>query len=300
MKPLLRRPVVLASFLLALSAWAEDKPQLSASGHVEIWPGTLPVVLSAPHGGSDKPPDMPDRAYGKTNIDGFTRPLAYAVREAFVKKFGQAPPLVVCLLSRRKVDCNREIVEAAQGHPIAEKVWHEFQGGIKAAEKAVLAKHDHGLYFDIHAQGNPGSRVELGYAITAEELGWPDAKLNAPEVAQRSTVRLLDEASPTTFAELMRGPLSFGALLEQRGIPATPSPQRPLKAGILFFNGGYNVRTHGSSDGRGLDAIQIETPITVRRTPEQRENFARALADAAAEYLLRHRGMKLEEAKSAP
>lgn len=292
--------VTLGALALGFPAGAQDQPQLSATGYIEIWPGSLPVVLSAPHGGSEKPADIPDRAYGKTNIDGFTRPLAYAVRDALTKKFGQAPPLIVCLLSRRKVDCNREIEEAAQGHPIAEKVWYEFQDGIMAAEKAVLAKHDHGLYFDIHAQGNPGSRVELGYAITAEELGWPDAKLNAPGVAERSTVRLLDKASPTTFAELLRGPLSFGALLEQRGIAATPSPQRPLKAGILFFNGGYNVRTHGSTDGRGLDAIQLETPITVRRTPEQRENFSRALADAVEEYLFRHRGMKLGEGSKTP
>jgi hypothetical protein len=274
-------------------ASAEDKPQLSPSGYVEIWPGTLPVVLSAPHGGTEKPTDIPDRPYGQKNLDGFTRPLAYAVRESFIKKYGEAPPLVVCLLARRKVDCNREIGEGAQGNAKAEKVWHEFQDGIKAAEKLVLEKNPHGLYLDIHAQGNPGSRVELGYAMTAEELGWPDEKLNAPEVAQRSTVRLLDEVSPTTFAELMRGPLSFGAMLEQRGVPATPSPQRPLKAGMAFFSGGYNVRAHGSADGKGLDGIQLETPITVRRTEEQRAHFAQAVVDAAEEYLLKHRGMRL-------
>ena len=297
--PAFTRCLILSTSLLLicglLSADAEDQPTLSPSGFVEIWPGTLPIVLSAPHGGSEKPANIPDRTYGKTNLDGFTRPLSYAVRQAFLKKYGEAPPLVVCLISRKKVDCNRELLEAAQGNPTAEQIWHEFQDAIKAAEAAVLSHHKHGLYFDIHAQGNPGSRVELGYAMTAEELGWPDAKLNAPEVARRSTVRLLDEASPTTFAELMRGPLSFGALLEQRGIPATPSPQRPLKAGILFFNGGYNVRTHGSSDGKGLDAIQLETPMTVRRTAEDRERFARAVVDASGEYLMKHRGMKLGE-----
>ena len=276
-----------------LSAEEAATPQLSPSGHVEIWPGTLPIVLSAPHGGTSKPANIPDRTYGKMNLDSYTRPLAYAMREAFLAEFGEAPPLIVCLLSRRKVDCNREIGEAAQGNPIAEKVWHEFQDAISAAEKSVLRRHKRGLYFDIHAQGNPGSRVELGYAMTAEELGWPDAKLNAPEHARRSTVRLLDADAPATFAELLRGPHSLGALLEQRGIPATPSPQRPLKEGILYFNGGYNVRAHGSADGKGLDAIQLETPMNLRRTPEDRERFARALADATAEYLLRHRGMRL-------
>ena len=271
----------------------QEKPMLSPSGYVEVWPGTLPVVLSAPHGGTEKPADIPDRTSGKTNLDSYTRPLSYAVRDAFTRKFGQAPPLVVCLLSRRKVDCNRDIAEAAQGNPIAEKVWHEFQDAIIAAEKSALRKNDHGLYFDIHAQGNPGARVELGYAMTSEELNWTDAQLNAPDVAKRSTVRLLDEASPTTFAELMRGPISFGAMLQRRGIAATPSPQLPVKPGIPYFNGGYNVRTHGSADGKGLDGIQLETPITVRRTEEQRADFAQAVVGASEEYLLKHRGMKL-------
>lgn len=271
-----------------------DKPRLSPSGYVEIWPGTLPVVLSAPHGGTEKPPDVPDRAYGKGTLDANTRPLAYAIREAFTRRFGAAPPLVVCLMARRKVDCNREIREAAQGNAVAEQVWHEFQDAIITAEAGVLQKHAHGLYFDIHGHGHPSARVEIGYGLTAEELGWPDLKLNAPEVAARSTLSLLAAASPVTFAELVRGPLSFGAMLEQRGIRAVPSPASVLKAGDLFFGGGYNVQTHGSSDGQGLDAIQIEAPEILRRTPEARAALARALVDTTAEYVEKHRGVKLQ------
>ena len=290
--------------ILSVSAWLlpcglaaetlRENARLSASGYVEIWPGTLPVVLSAPHGGTEKPPEVPDRAYGKGTLDANTRPLAYAIREAFSRRFGAAPPLVVCLMARRKVDCNREIREAAQGNAIAERVWHEFQDAITAAEAEVLQKHAHGIYFDIHGHGHPSARVELGYGLNAEELSWPDIKLNAPEVAAHSTVRLLDAASPSTFAELVRGPQSFGAMLEQRGIRAVPSPVNALKAGELFFGGGYNVQTHGSGDGKGLDAIQIEAPEILRRTPEAREALARAIVDATAEYVEKHRGVKLQ------
>lgn len=282
------------SFLLRGHAEEVQDSRLSASGYVEIWPGTLPVVLSAPHGGTEKPPDVPDRAFGKGTLDANTRPLALAIRDAFARRFGAAPPLVACLMARRKVDCNREIREGAQGNATAERVWHEFQDAITAAEAAVLQKHPHGIYFDIHGHGHPSARVELGYGLTAEELGWPDPRLNAPDIAARSTVRLLDAASPVTFAELVRGPQSFGALLEQRGIRAVPSPVNVLKAGDLFFGGGYNVHTHGSGDGKGLDAIQIEAPETLRRTPEARAALARALVDATAEYLEKHRGLKLQ------
>jgi hypothetical protein len=283
-----------AGFLvLASVAFAADAPKLRPSGLVEIWPGTLPVVLSAPHGGTNKPASIPDRSYGTTNLDSFTRPLAYAVREAFLKKFGEAPPLVVCLLSRKKVDCNREIVEGAQSNKLAEQVWTEFQDGIAEAEKSVLKNSAHGMYFDIHAQGNPGQRTELGYGLSAAELAWPDEKLNEPEIEKRCTVRLISEASPLTFAEFIRGPQSFGALVEARGIPATPSPQRPLKAGVKYFSGGYNVRAYGSADGTGLDGIQLETPGDVRKNSETRAAFAKAVAEATEEYLLKNYGMKL-------
>lgn len=281
---------------LAYIAFAAGAPDISPSGLVELWPGTLPVVLSAPHGGTNKPAEIPDRSYGTMNVDRFTRPLAYAVRDAFIKKYGEAPPLVVCLLARKKVDCNREIVEGAQSNKLAEQVWTEFRDGIIAAEKAVLKKQPHGIFFDIHAHGHPAQRTELGYGLTSAELAWPDKKLNVPEIERRSAVRLLSETSPLTFAEFIRGPQSFGALLESHGIPATPSPQRPLKTREKFFSGGYNIRTHGSADGAGLDAIQLETPGEVRTNAAARTAFARALADATGEYLLKHRGIRLRPA----
>lgn len=281
------------AFALACCASAADAQLRSASGFVEVWPGTLPVVLSAPHGGTNKPPDVPDRTYGTMNLDSFTRPLAYAMREAFIKKCGAAPTLVVCLMSRTKVDCNRDIVEGAQSNRVAEQVWREFNDAIIAAEKSVLSNHPHGLYFDIHAHGHEAPHVELGYGLTAAQLRLPDEKLNAPELERRSTVRLLSEKSPVTFAELMRGASGLGALLEARGIAAKPSSQRVAKEGEKYFSGGYNVRTHGSSDGAGLDAIQLETPGAVRSTREAREKFAAALADATVEYLAKHYAMKL-------
>lgn len=285
-------PAVAAATAAATAAAAE-KPRLSPSGYVEIWPGTLPVVLSAPHGGEAKPAGIPDRTRGTMTRDGYVRSLAYATREAFRRRYGEPPQLVVCLLSRRKVDCNREIAEGAQGNPAAEAVWREYHAALDEAERAVLARHPHGLYFDLHSHGHAEPRVELGYGLTAADLARPAAELNDPALARRSTVRLLAEASPDTFADLMGGPRSLGALLEQRGIPATPSPKRPLKAGVAYFSGGYDVRTHGSSDGRGLDAVQLETPLSVRRTAEVRDAFGRAVADAASEYLLLHYRMKL-------
>ena len=81
---------------------------------------------------------------------------------------------------------------------------------------------------------------------------------------------------------LLTGDLSFGAMLEEEGFNADPSPRQPAPGGKIFaFNvtrksylivtgtdrylsGGYVTKTYGSRDTMGpFDAIQIETPVEV-------------------------------------
>ncbi len=260
------------------------------TGYIEYWPGELPIVLSAPHGGRLAPRELPNRALGRIMRDAWTVELALEMREAMLRKFGKAPHLVVCHLARVKLDANREIKEAAQGSPMAEKAWHEYHGFLRDAEKAVLAAHPHGLYLDIHGHSHEKQRIELGYLLGKDEIQWPAQKLNAPAVAARSSIRLLDGRSPEDFATLLRGPSSLGGLLEQRGIPCVPSPSAQIASGDLYFNGGYDTETHGSKDGEGLDAIQLEVPRQFRETPDARARLARALADALEPYFLKHYG----------
>src|SRR5262245_41938442 len=66
----------------------------SPSGYIKYWPGELPIVISAPHGGTRKPDDMPDRTYGVTVLDGYSASLATAIRDAMLERFGRAPHLI--------------------------------------------------------------------------------------------------------------------------------------------------------------------------------------------------------------
>lgn len=286
---------------------AEDKSEpgarSSASGYIKYWPGDLPVVISAPHGGTKKPGDIPDRTSGVTVLDGYSAALATAMRDAMRQRFGQAPHLIICELARTKVDCNREIEEGSQGDKKSEQVWHEYHHFIDEAEKAVLAKHPHGMYFDIHSHGHEKKRVEIGYLLKREDLALSDDQLNAdPKIAARTSIRALDQLSPASFSELVRGPTSLGGLLESRGIPAVPSPTAILENDDLYFNGAYDVLAHGSRDKAQLDGAQLETPIQIRDTPERRAATGKALAESVDIYFEKHFGMKLPhpgEAKSA-
>jgi hypothetical protein len=215
------------------------------------------------------------------------------MREAMKRRYGAAPHLIICHLARVKLDPNREIKEAAQGGVTAEKAWHEYHGFIREAEQVIMQSHSRGLYLDVHGHSHEKQRVELGYLLGKDEIQWPPQRLNVPEVAERSSIRLLDKSSEEDFAGLLRGPHSLGAMLEQRGVPCVPAPGVEVDAADLYFNGGYDTETHGSMDGVGLDAIQLEVPRKFRDEKTSREALARALSDALAPYFEKHFKMAL-------
>ena len=291
--------VPLCLLLVALSAPAAEPvaetPRVSASGFIRYWPGELPIVLSVPHDGAAKPADIPDRTSGVTVRDSYAAALAHALRDALRTRFGKAPQLVVCELSRKKVDCNREIAEGAAGQPKAEQVWREYHAFIDEAEAAVLARLKHGLYLDIHSHGHPKPRIEIGYLLKGSELRLADERLDAdPAVAARSSIRWLSQRTPAKFSELLRGETSLGGLFAARGVPSVPSPREVLLLDDPYFNGAYDIAAHGSRDKSQLDAAQLEVPGPMRDTPAHRAATAQAIAESLDVYFARHFGVKLK------
>lgn len=277
-----------ALFLAPVHVAPAAEPITGETGFIQYWPGDLPIVLSAPHGGRLLPKNIANRPFGKLLRDVGSLELAMELRIAMRRQFGVSPHLIVCQLARVKLDCNRELKEAAQGDPIAEKAWQEYHGFIRSAEAAVLARHPRGLYLDLHGHAHQKEQLELGYLLSREELLWPAQRLNRPDVAARSSIRLLEAFAKTDLATLLRGPQSLGGLLEQRGVPCVPSPAARLEKGDEYFDGGYSTEIHGSLDGTGLDGVQVEVPISMANDPEQRRNLARAMADALEVYFAKH------------
>src|SRR5262249_41676559 len=152
----------------------------------------------------------------------------------------------------------------------------EFQGYIDVAQAAVVRDHGRGLYIDLHGHGHAEQRLELGYLHTAEQLALNDAALNAAPYPSDSSLRAIAALGRIPYAELIRGPHSFGALMEQHGILCSPSPSNPHPQ-APFFRGGYNTARHGR-DAAPLAGLQIETNSRgVRDTAASRARFAQAL-----------------------
>jgi len=284
----------LCALSLSLSA-ADLAPGRSVFGskeYVEYIPGDLPLVISAPHGGRLKPEEIPTRTMGKVDIDMNTQELIRAIGEEVHAQTGHRAHLIICRLHRSKLDANREIVEAASGSEIAETAWKEYHTFIEQAQKAAIAQAGKVFYIDLHGQGHPDRRIELGYLHSVETLSKPDAKLNAGDIAAKGSLRKIAAKTKRPYVELLRGPRSLGALLEARGFPCAPSPERPVPV-LPFFEGGYSTRRHIAADMPAA-GLQVECNLKgVRDTAENRAKFATALVASLREYLAEWYGMKL-------
>jgi hypothetical protein len=280
----------------ASGGMAEDyepgKTYFGRNRYIEYLAGDLPLILSAPHGGRERPDELPDREQGTFAFDTNTQELARAIADELHTRTGHWPHVIICRVNRRKIDCNREIGEAAAGNPLAEQAWREFQGFIDSAQTVVASRQGRGLYIDLHGHGHAEQRLELGYLHSADQLALSDAELNAPPYPTDSSLRAIAARGAVPYADLVRGQKSFGALMEKHGFPSAPSPNHPHPK-PPFFRGGYNAARHGR-DAAPLAGFQMESNSKgVRDTPENRKKFAAAMADSLDEYLPTQVGVPL-------
>lgn len=256
---------------------------------IEWIAGNLPIVLSAPHGGSAAPSSIADRTIGTTTRDLNTEELARDIADAFEQRLGRRPHLIISRLHRRKLDPNREIVEAAAGNPVAENAWHEYHGFIEGAIAESRRTPAIGFYLDLHGHGHPIQRIELGYLLSAAKLELTDAQLDADPTAANNSARALAAHTERPLSLVVRGPLSLGAWLAREGYPAVPSPTDPSPGAAPYFEGGYSTERHGTSSDNRFAGVQVELNFTgIRDTPGNRQAVAAKLVIAIEGFLRDH------------
>ena len=132
-----------------------------ASDYVLIRRGTLPIVISAPHGGTGKIEGVPARngeglAAGPSGFvtvrDSSTDLLAIEFAAQLRRRLGGSPWLIVSRVHRRYVDFNRPVPIALE-HPRAQAVYDTYHNALQDACSQVRTKHQYGLLLDLHGQG---------------------------------------------------------------------------------------------------------------------------------------------------
>ena len=280
--------------------YVENSIYFGHGKYIEYHSGTLPIILSASHGGWMEPTEIADRTQGVTAIDTNTYQLTKVIMDTLTARFGGKPHVILCLLKRLKLDVNREVIEAAEGNIYGERAWEEYHHYLDIAKELVTVNHGSGIVFDIHGHGeNPDGyydlRTWLGYLIKGYELDLTDEELNTIDFKNKSSIKVLADSSSHSFINILRGETSFGSIMDSLGYECVPSVNALGPAGSRYFSGGYITARHGSSEEGIISAIQIELPEPeIRDTEENWSRYASAFATAVSRYYELHLGKNIQ------
>jgi hypothetical protein len=293
--------LLLSSSLLLLSPWssfAQEPSEAVMQGggqesYVTFLPGNMPLIISIPHGGYLMPDEIPERPCVNCakNQDIYTLEIGMGMRDAIYRMTGHYPHVIINNLHRTRLDPNRNIEEAADGNPDAEKAWNRFQGYIDSASALVTGEFGKGLFIDLHGHRHLIRRTELGYLLSGDELQFDDEMLDLGTFTEYSSIRNLASTSRgvISFSRLLRGPSSLGSMLGDLGYPTVPSAEIPFpSAGEPYFSGGYNTARHGSSAGGTIDGIQIELDLDLRSDLSRRDRLVEDLSKVLLEFIRIH------------
>jgi N-formylglutamate amidohydrolase len=234
--------------------------------------GTMPAILTCPHGGDGQPPGVPNPRTGaglppdcrfEPNTDRFTRTITRGVAQLLFDVFGEAPYVVIANFDRAFIDANRR-EECAFEDRDARPFYEEYHNVIRNFVDEIRADNGGlGLLFDIHGT------VEIAHDPADVYLG----TLNGEAISSL----------------LSRDPL---AMSRRRSLPGllrdvdyTVSAKIPET-----LRGDFTLETYGSSNANGVDAIQIEIESKLRTDPDpsKRNVFIEDLAYAISSLIARY------------
>ncbi len=205
--------------------------------------GNTNLILSAPHCGDLKPTSIPDRTWGTTVRDTYTK----TIMKGLLNYFSGSQYFIYSGIHRSKIDLNRDVKEAAQGNKRMELTWKVWNDTLDFFTYDSLRKYGRTLYVDIHSHNN-SDEIQLGYALS--KTGYIVIK-NGGKTTEKSS---LDGLGHDTY-EMLFGNKSLKSYLERRGRGVyNPTPKQQ------YFDGGFNIRRH---QAQGMGSIQIEIPVSI-------------------------------------
>jgi N-formylglutamate amidohydrolase len=221
--------------------------------------GSLPIILSAPHGGRQAIPGIARRqgigvAQFTTERDNNTAELADLVAGKIAERLGAKPFIIIARFERKYIDANRP--EAAAFESAGAKSYYDaYHRAMKAACDKIRLHWSAGLLLDFHGQGAEPDKIFRG-----TDNG-------------RSVTALQQKFGK----ESLTGPKSILGQLTIRGYKIDPSGASDDRE--RRYTGGYTTRSYGSHRRSGIDAIQLEFG-THLRAKSNLERTAGDLTDA--------------------
>lgn len=276
-----RSIAVALAFLAVLLGSPVRADERTPADLVLVQRGTLPIILTAPHGGREAIPGIaPRNIEGKAQAEAWrkwggaiatsdpdTDTLALGIAAEIEKLTGKAPYLVMAKFHRKYIDANRP-PELGLDSPEARPYYNYYHESVRRFVDEIRGNYPAGLLIDVHGQ------------------------IKDREVIMRGTIngRAVERLVRRAGVEAVTGPRGIYGQLEANGFRIFPGNDVPLRGRSedAGFNGGYTVFTYGSHNSNGIDATQFEFGASYRQKAvldRSARDAARAIAAFHEAYL---------------
>ncbi len=268
---------LISGFLLFAATHLFAQPA-TTTNLVHSHPGDLPILITAPHGGTNVVKDVLTRTNGTILRDDGTYELALLVSEELTKLTkGKKPYLVAAQFHRKYLDVNRPATNAFES-PGAKPYYDAYHQQTSNYVAEIRKRFGgEGLMIDLHGQARDAASIFRG---TGNGV---------------TVMRLIQKQGESAFT----GTNSILGHLAQMGyhvIPNNTPPGKPPED--RSYNGGFTVRTYGSHKADGIDALQLELGSQLRRA--DRKKFAKDLAQAIFTFQKEYLKQTVASQKASP
>jgi N-formylglutamate amidohydrolase len=244
--------------------------------------GTMPIILTAPHGGSESPPNVQERSKKngcdfKIKKDKETDIITEGVAQTILQLTGLSPYVVIAKFHRKFIDANRNL-DCAFTDSDAKEFYEEYHNRIAKYVSQILEENDNrGFLFDLHgvntenlAPDKPKADIYLG----TNNGGTLQPSFKREDLFKTHGLHGLLKAS-----EHQTSSGGANTVFKYTIYPKNKSETEE------FLDGGFTVI---NSVKFGINCIQIELADTIRDNDEKRSFIIEDLAFAMINFVRRH------------
>ena len=247
---------------------------LEIEKYIKFERGSLPLIISVPHGGTLDVKGIPYRSHGVLGIDKATIELAQELNSLLQKLSSnyfstqQTPSSIISKVRRKQIDLNRMHSEAySPDSNLAEKIYLFYHDKIREVILENINKFNKSILLDLH--GFEKDKRPQGYRDVEIILGTNNlASFFSEPVSVKNRANNLRGTIIKKFIDL--------------DIPIAPGHPRRKE---YVLTGGYITQKYGTSEIEKSQAIQIELSDRIRIYDKELRN---RVLESLAEILLSH------------
>ncbi len=229
--------------------------------YIKFHKGSIPLLISVPHGGTIKYNKIPTRKEGVLGTDKGTIELTFElikrVKKLFKSKYSshKTPSYIISKVHRSKIDLNRKESKAYDINSIlARNIYQYYHKKIKELIEYNIKSFNHSLLIDIH--GFEKDKKPQGFRDVEIVLGTNNLEtILSSNIPKKDLHKNLRGRIIRKFIEL--------------NIPIAPGHQRRRE---YILTGGFIIKNYGASKIANSQAIQIEFSDRVRIFDETLRN----------------------------